>query len=438
MKRGDALDPSSSLRRARVAKVAEGGCCDGNTSAHEASNPLPKARLDSWKSIAEYLKRSPRTVQRWHAEFGLPVHHYGGGRGPVFCYSDELDAWLLGFQEADGGAAVATDEFLAGRKAKSLDLAARAGELWELRSEDNLDAICAMYRKSIDQDPANGAAFIGIANSLVLSALAGGLRGASAYPRAAEAVERARRLGFEDPDTRCAAAWLQLNHERNWKSAREGFELVLEQQARSSHALAGRALLHIAEGNLFQAARGLRDAWSENVFASLTTAWRAWVQYLAGDYDQALAAAAEARASGESGSQISTVECFALLQSGPGGSLSNSLSESKFRRIDEIATAHPRCSALQGVLGYACAVSDKTGRARELLHNMNRMPGDCSYAMALILTALDEGHAAISCLETSYAEGSLWSLGFRFDPILQRLRDDTRMAARLRKLGPPG
>jgi hypothetical protein len=28
---------------------------------------MPKVRLDSWKSIADYLERSPRTVQRWHA-----------------------------------------------------------------------------------------------------------------------------------------------------------------------------------------------------------------------------------------------------------------------------------------------------------------------------------------------------------------------------------
>jgi hypothetical protein len=53
------------------------------------------------------------------------------------------------------------------------------------------------------------------------------------------------------------------------------------------------------------------------------------------------------------------------------------------------------------------------------------------------LLALDERNQAITYLEASYAEGSLWSLGFQCDPILQHLRDDSSFGSRLRKLGPP-
>ncbi len=432
MRRPVACDASAkratSYCRARIAKVADSGPCAENSAACEVSNPLPNARLDSWKSIAEYLKRSPRTVQRWHADFGLPVHHFGGGRGPVFCYSDELDAWLLGFEESASGVSVAVDEFLAARKAKSIELTARAGELWELRTEENLEAVSALYRRAIDQDPANGAAFIGIANSLILSALIGGLRGAAAYPRAAEAVKRAQRLGPEGPAARCAAAWLEMAYERNWKRAREGFELALKHQPRSSHALCGRALLCIAEGNLAEAARLLRDAWEQDAFASTAATFLAWVQCLAGDFDQALATIADARASGEDGAAMSAVECFALLRSGSG--------ESQVRRIEAIAAAHPRCLVLQGALGWAWAAAERTGEARDVLNNLKRIPGGCPYAMALVLCALGEKYAAVSCLETSYAEGSLWSLGFRSDPLLRTLRDDAQVASRLRRLGP--
>lgn len=55
----------------------------------------PNRRLDSWKEIAAYLKRDERTVQRWEREHGLPVHHVAGrGRGSVFAYAEEIDAWL--------------------------------------------------------------------------------------------------------------------------------------------------------------------------------------------------------------------------------------------------------------------------------------------------------------------------------------------------------
>jgi hypothetical protein len=60
---------------------------------------MAKLRLDSWKSIAEYLERSARTVQRWHAYLGLPVHHFDGRKGSVFAYAEEIDRWLIGLAE---------------------------------------------------------------------------------------------------------------------------------------------------------------------------------------------------------------------------------------------------------------------------------------------------------------------------------------------------
>jgi|DewCreStandDraft_4_1066084.scaffolds.fasta_scaffold05104_5 hypothetical protein len=58
-------------------------------------DPPPGKRLDSWKEIAAYLKRDQRTVMRWAKQRGLPVHHTPGpGRGSVFAFTDEIDAWL--------------------------------------------------------------------------------------------------------------------------------------------------------------------------------------------------------------------------------------------------------------------------------------------------------------------------------------------------------
>src|SRR5947209_6833678 len=50
--------------------------------------------LSTWKEIATYVNRGVRTVQRWEAEFSLPVHRTGEDRGSVFAFADELDGWL--------------------------------------------------------------------------------------------------------------------------------------------------------------------------------------------------------------------------------------------------------------------------------------------------------------------------------------------------------
>jgi hypothetical protein len=61
-------------------------------------------RLDSWKEIASYLNRSEKTVQRWEAREGLPVHRLlHNKRGSAYAYADELDAWWESrkFQDAE-------------------------------------------------------------------------------------------------------------------------------------------------------------------------------------------------------------------------------------------------------------------------------------------------------------------------------------------------
>lgn len=54
----------------------------------------PTDRLDSWKEIAAYLGRSVRTVRRWEADEGLPVHrHQHRALGSVYAFRSEIDAW---------------------------------------------------------------------------------------------------------------------------------------------------------------------------------------------------------------------------------------------------------------------------------------------------------------------------------------------------------
>jgi tetratricopeptide (TPR) repeat protein len=65
--------------------------------------------LDSWKAIADYLRRDIRTCQRYERELELPVHRLEGSpRARVFAYTDELDAWRDRRLEDDRHAATAS------------------------------------------------------------------------------------------------------------------------------------------------------------------------------------------------------------------------------------------------------------------------------------------------------------------------------------------
>lgn len=75
--------------------------------------------LEGWKAIADYLKKTERTVQRWEKSRGLPVRRFEANseeeQPRVFAYKSEIDAWWkeqarLGLEETKTPEAEATPE----------------------------------------------------------------------------------------------------------------------------------------------------------------------------------------------------------------------------------------------------------------------------------------------------------------------------------------
>jgi len=51
-------------------------------------------RLDGWKEIAKYIRRTPRTAQRWERQYRLPVHRVAATGGEVvYALRSEIDEW---------------------------------------------------------------------------------------------------------------------------------------------------------------------------------------------------------------------------------------------------------------------------------------------------------------------------------------------------------
>ena len=95
------------MRRSKNASVsAEDGLsptrASGSGTVHtDGSDSL---RLRSWKEIAVYLDRNPRTVQLWEKYEGLPVRrHVHRTNASVYAYREEVDAWLRNRSGEGGG-----------------------------------------------------------------------------------------------------------------------------------------------------------------------------------------------------------------------------------------------------------------------------------------------------------------------------------------------
>jgi hypothetical protein len=69
----------------------------------------PQKTLESWKQIAAYLDRSERTVRRWEANEGLPVHRREHEKqDTVFAYRHEIEAWSRLRTRCPGPSAIET------------------------------------------------------------------------------------------------------------------------------------------------------------------------------------------------------------------------------------------------------------------------------------------------------------------------------------------
>ena len=401
-------------------------------------------RVDSWKSIAQHLGRSSRTVQRWHAKYNLPVHRLGGESGSVFAYAEELDHWMryrglpaatepsefgvplliASASEREGvTAARNTLDFSAipaSAKARSAELVALASKMWETLSYRNLSAVARILREAIETDPCNAAAFAGLSSVLIAEGLWSIVRPQAAYTAAKMAVRRALEIAPEQPEAHCAAAWLMMICDRDWEGARRGFDRACDVKPLTTRAMVGRAVLHLAEGSLGEAAALLLEAEQSCALSCTAMAWYCWSQYLAGEYANALLHIRQYRASGRSGPVVDAIEALCLIQLEEPLALTG--------RLGVMAAASPQNAMLLGALGYLHGMLGNRKRATEILsamidpkvHSMHEE----SYAIALVLIGLDQIQEAIKRLEQAYRDGSLWSLGYRSDPILATLEND--------------
>ena len=306
-------------------------------------------------------------------------------------------------------------------KSHSAALVALAYKMWETLSYSNLSTIARLFREAMDFDPGNAIAFTGLSFALIAQSLSGMMRAPDAYTSAKAALLRALEIDPELPETKCAAAWLKLVSERDWVGARRGFDEALKHKPATSRALVGRAVLYIAEGCLHDASSLLQESAQLHPLSSSMTTFHCWNEYLMGDYANALDQIEQFRASGRHGPIMAAIEALAYIQlEEPGAQID---------RIEALATDYRHYDIVRGALGYAYAKAGHRQKAREILdammHASKRNDSREPYAAALVLIGLDERQEAVKRLEQSYLEGSSWSLGFPYDPILAPLRNDS-------------
>jgi Tfp pilus assembly protein PilF len=234
-------------------------------------------RLDTWKEIATYFGRDERTVRRWEAMRGLPVHRVpGGAGGTVYAFEAELAAWLRGHPEggesekkpappprieispwrsrapwlAAALAAVALAFGLAqvlsprapdrtARQASSHDPQAvafyRSGLYeWQTRTPVGLAHAVADFKQAIAHDSRYAEAYAGLADCYNLLREYTTMPPGEAYPQAKAAAERAIALDPDIAEAHAALAFDDFYWSRDVRGANREFLAALALEPRNA------------------------------------------------------------------------------------------------------------------------------------------------------------------------------------------------------------
>jgi tetratricopeptide (TPR) repeat protein len=297
------------------------------------------------------------------------------------------------------------------------DLVMRANRMCQNLSTATLSTIAKLYRQAAEQNPDSAKAYAGLSMTLIAEGVLGTVHPETAYSGASEALQQSLEIDPSLPEAECAMAWFKMIVIRDWNGARQDFNAVMEQCPNYLNALIGRALLYVAEGCFPEALDLLQEVSRQNPLNTSAMILISWCNYLTRQYEQALTQTALVREVGHTGAIIDAIEALASVQlEGPSG---------RIQHMGHLATDSPYHSVLQGVIGYAYAISGQTKKAWDILDDLTksgaRIRPSSAYASALTLIGLGEKQKALECLKQSYLSGSLWSLGFLADPILASL-----------------
>ncbi len=243
-------------------------------------------RLNTWKEIAHFFRKTERTVIRWERERSLPVHRLpGASRSQVFAYEDELRLWLtksnfeeLSNQKLETGESenksfskiskksimavfailillIGLVFFINFRKPKNeISIEAhnhylKAIENWNTRSPSSLNQAVLDFQRAIELEPNYAMAYVGLADCYNLLPEYTKMPASQAFPLAIKAAKNAIEIDDKLAGAHLAYAFALFNGNWDFSNAKKEFERAFELDKNSAqiHHWYATSLLTLGE-----------------------------------------------------------------------------------------------------------------------------------------------------------------------------------------------
>jgi tetratricopeptide (TPR) repeat protein len=300
---------------------------------------------------------------------------------------------------------------------------------WDKRTESDVHESINYFQKAVAIDPQYALAYASLANAYVVLGSYGEPPW-QVYPQAKATALKAVELDNTLAAAHASLAMVAMHYEWNWTDARKEFEQSIALNPNDSSVRVWYATHLAAMGHFDEAiAEGHRAEELDPLSPSVNTTVSR-ILYWNRDYDRAISGFDKVieQYPNFAGAHIRCGVAF-LAKHDPHDAIL------QFEEARRISGGGPY---LDGLVGYAQALSGDSHSARETLNNLlrrSRIQYVPAFSVAMVYIGLAERESALEWLERAYQDHSSYMVYAKTDALLDPVRSEPRFSSLLNQMG---
>jgi TolB-like protein/tetratricopeptide (TPR) repeat protein len=302
---------------------------------------------------------------------------------------------------------------------------------WNMVADWGVDQALAHFDQAVQLDPAFASAHVAMARARTLRAEYYGALPRTALEAARQSIKRALDLEPTLFEAHLALGDVRRMLEWDWRGAEAAYSQAIVLNPSHEGAHRGYGLLLAALGRQAEAIReSERASEMDPLCVVVNTSGAAWVRYLTGDYDAAIARSRRAVEMEPRYLLAQRILAAAYLRSGR--------EDEAVAGLEEAMAAAGGDSVLMAELSYARAVTGNRDGAADLVTRLLLLKGARhvpAYHLALAHIGLGDRDAAFAALEQATIDADPALTNLAVEPRFEPIRSDVRFVRLIELLG---
>ncbi len=302
---------------------------------------------------------------------------------------------------------------------------------WNKRTGESLKKSLDYFNQSIEKDPSYALAYVGLADAYIVIPYFSVGTAQDSYPKAKAAARRALEIDDRLAEAHTAMAAVLMNYDWNLPESNREFERAIELNPNyaTAHHWYARENLTIM-GQFDKALAEMRRAQELDPLSLIINANLGKAYFNARRYDEAIQ---QLRKTVEIDQSFFVAHHYLGSAYAIKGNFSEALAE--YQKARQLNPDDPHVVALLARLYAVSGKRDEALRTLAQLKSMARERYVADYSIALVYAGLGEKDQAFALLEKSYQDHTVDMLTLYYDPLIDNLRSDPRLADLARRVG---